>query len=224
MAAVISVVSSGSGEPGLGAVADAFREATGLEVDVTYDDRVADNHEGFDVLLASTDAIERVFRPADEIEDGGITVGSMALGLAVRTGAPSPDISDLDAFKRTVLALDTLVLASHSSGIYVETMLKKIGIHDQVAEKIEWCPNGPRTMDRLVSGSGVELCCLSINQLKRYEDRGLVIVGPLPDEIQYVRQFILVPMKPCRDIAVARQFVEFAAGPGKPILQSYGFI
>jgi molybdate transport system substrate-binding protein len=223
----INVMSSGSCEPALDYVAAAFQKETGCAVTITYNlgARGIQSLEAgeFDVVIASGDSIERNFRPAGLVEDGGVSIGRMGIGVMVRPGAPVPDISSVDALRRSILEAESLLITTHTSGLETEAMLKKLGIFDQANAKASRFPDGPSLLERLLAGSGREIAILSINHIGGFKDSGLVIVGPLPDEVQRYRDFIAVASSRSPDRETARQFVRYCGGPGKAVFSANGF-
>jgi molybdate transport system substrate-binding protein len=216
----ITVSSSGSGEPALDLVAAAFKEATGHAVRVAYNQDLA----LCDVIVASRDAIDRKFRPAGRVEAGGVSLGRLGLGMGARSGGYRPDISTVDAFTRVVLgASAVLITDNHTSGLYFESVLGRLGIHDEAADRLVRLANAPAVMDRLVAGAGRELLFLSVNEIRTYRDRGVALLGPLPPEVQYVREFIAVPASASRNKEAAWAFVRFCDGAGRAILAANGF-
>jgi molybdate transport system substrate-binding protein len=220
----ITVRASGSTDPSLGLVAEAFQKATGHPVVVTYDDQIAQDYRGsYDVVVASRDVVEREFRHSGSVDNGGISIGRMGLGIAVRKDGPLPEISSLEALRTSIFDADTILVTTHTSGLYFAAMLKKMEIYGRVENKIKSFANGPVLMTRLANGSGSEFGILSLNQVHRFEHKGVVLVGPLPDDIQYYREFIAVPMTASVNKDIAWDFVRFCGGAGKPLFAASGF-
>lgn len=221
----ITVRSGGSGDPGVGFVAAAFQRETGHVVKVTYDNELADHDERiFDVVVASSDLLDREFRPFGRVEDGGFAIGrSAGLGVAVRVGSRRPALASIEEFVEELRNADALLLTTHTSGQHVEAELKRLGILPQIEAKLLRFANGPLVMERLLEGYGRELAVLSVNQIRRYEDRGLELVGLAPEEIQYAIEFVVVPMTASANKDVAWQFARFCASQGKTILAAFGF-
>ncbi len=229
MGTEITVMSSGSAEPGLDFVAAAFKKETGHVVKISFNlgaqgPRRMDDGEVFDVVVATSNAIKRSFRPTGLVEEGGISIGRVGIAATVRPGAPVPDISSVEALKRAVLEAESILITSETSGLYIEAMLRKMGIYEQVEAKItKDLPNGPSLMDRLLSGKGREFAFLSPNAIRTYKEKGLVLVGPLPEEVQFYREFMAVPTAKSTNKEVAWEFARFCGGPGKPLLVANGF-
>lgn len=102
-AAEITVLSGGAVEPGLNAAAAAFQKETGHTVKITYNTTPAmrkrvGGGDVFDVVIAPPAAVKD-FATAGKVEEGGVNVGRVGLGVVIRPGAPVPDISNADAKK-----------------------------------------------------------------------------------------------------------------------------
>ena len=215
----INVMAAGSTQPGLDFVAAAFGKETGHQVDITYNRPL----EVFDVLVSTSDSLEKKYRPKGLVGQDAVCIGRMGMGVAVRSGAPKPDVASLESLKRAVLEADALLLTTHASGVYIEDEFKKMNWHEQVAGKILRFDSAPALMDRLASGKTRELSILSTNQIRSYRDKGLALAGPLPVEIQDYRDFMAAPaaQSPVREAAEA--FVRYCGGPGRAILAEHGF-
>ena len=216
-------------ESGLELAAAAFQKNTGHAVKITcnLDENVSQrlkDGEVFDVVVTSGDAIKGSFLPFGLVEEGGSSIGRAGLGITVRPAAPIPDISSVAALKRATLEAEAVLFTKHTSGLYIETMLKNLGIYEMVEAKIMRFPNGPDLVDRVLAGSGREFGFLSTCHIQMYADKGLVLVGPLPDEVQYFRDFIAVPASSSTNKKAAWEFVRFCGGPGKSLFAVNGLI
>jgi molybdate transport system substrate-binding protein len=227
MTTEINIMSSGSAEPGLDFVAAAFHKQTGYRVRITYNlgtrgmKRLEQGE--FDAVVASDESIERNYRPAGLVEDGGVGIGRMGIGVMVRPGAPLPDIASVDALKGAIIAAESILITTHTSGLSTETLFRKLEMYEQALAKITRFPDGPSLLDRLLKGRGREFAILSINHVGGFRNRGLVVVGPLPDEVQHYREFIAVASRKSKNKEIAQAFVRFCGGPGKSLFTANGF-
>ena len=224
--AKLNVITSGSAEPGLELVAAAFQQATGHEVKITCGTWVQgkkrmDAGEIFDVVVASSDSLKN-YRAAGKVEEGGVTLGRVGIGVMIRPGAPVPDISSAEALKRSVLEADSVLYTTVTSGQYIAGMLKKMGIFEQAEAKATRLDTGSLTMDYVLRGKGREFAFGPIAEILTYKEKGLVLVGPLPNEVQHFVVLIAVPSTQSTNREVAREFVRFCAGPGKTLLVAKG--
>ena len=140
----------------------------------------------------------------DLIAEGRIVAGSdrdlaqTYLGLAVRAGAPKPDIHSVDAFKQTLLHARSVALDSSTTGIYITTRLfPQLGIAEEMSKKTT--TSGARS----VAAGDAEISVQPISE--QLPVKGIDIVGKIPDEVQYVAVFsaALVSSSNQRDAATA---------------------
>ena len=226
-AAEITVLSGGAVEPGLNAAAAAFEKATGHTVKITYNTTPAMRKrvgagDTFDVVIAPPAAVKD-FAAAGKVGEGGVDLGRVGSGVAVRPGAPVPNIASADAIKRAVLEAESIVFNRASTGIYIENLFKKMGVYDQIESKTVRYPDAGAVMEHLLKGKGREVGFGPITEILLYKDKGLRYIGPLPAEIQNYTSYTAVPMSAGTQKDVAQAFVKFLGGPaGKPLFVAAG--
>lgn len=166
--------------------------------------------EAIDVVIIAGDALARL------IEDGRIHAASRvdlarsAIGLAVRSGTPKPDISTVEALTRTLLAARSIAYSASVSGTYLSTeLLQRLGIAEQVLPKSRRI-DGER-VGAVVARGEAEIGVQQLSEL--YPIAGLDVVGPLPDAVQRVTVFAAGIGAAAAHPEPARRFVEFLASP-----------
>ena len=226
-AAEITVISGAAVEPGLKAATAAFEKQTGHKVNIIFNTtpemrkRVAAG-DIFDVVIAPPAAVAE-FVKAGKVEAGGVDIGRVGMGVALRPGAPVPAIATADDIKKAVLEAESIVFNYASSGIYFESLLKKMGVWEQVEPKATRYVTGAEVMDHALKGKGREVAFGPITEILIEKDRGLVFVGPLPPEIQNYTAYTAVPMSAGKRKDVAQALVKFLGGPeGKPLFVAAG--
>jgi molybdate transport system substrate-binding protein len=213
----LTVLSAGAVEPGLRPASAAFEARTGHTVKIAFAPapqirmRIAAG-ETWDVVIAPPAVLDE-FAKAGKIENLRVTLGRVGMGVAVRAGAPVPDISSVDAFKRSVLAAESLVFTRGSSGVYFEGLLKKMGLYEQVANKITRHEDGESAMGHVLKGKGKEVGFGQLTEIRLYLDKGLRLVGPLPAEVQNYTTYAGAPMTARANAEVARAFVQHLGSP-----------
>jgi molybdate transport system substrate-binding protein len=227
-AAEISVLSGGAIEPGLTSAAHAFERQTGHQVKLTFNTapqiakRVAAG-DHFDVVISPPAAIEEFAKAGKAGSADRMNVGKVGLGVAVRPGAPAPDVSSVDTLKRAIVEADSLTFNRASTGIYFENLLKKWGIYDEVEKKTTRYPDGAAVMEHALKGKGNEIAFGAITEILLYKEKGLRYVGPLPTEVQNYTTYIATPMSGGSQPELARQFVQFLGSPaGKKLFVAAG--
>jgi molybdate transport system substrate-binding protein len=121
-------------------------------------------------------------------------IGRVGLGVAVRPGAPVPDIASADAVRRPLLEADSLVYNRASTGLYFDGLLKQMGIDSQVAAKTTRYADGSSVMHHVLRGQGREIGVGAITEIVLLRAQGLQLVGPLPAPLQNFTAYAAVPM------------------------------
>jgi molybdate transport system substrate-binding protein len=89
-----------------------------------------------DVVIMSKEGLEELAQERRVVADTVVDLAQTQLGLAVRVGAPKPDIGTVDAFKQTLLRAKSITFPTSTTGIYMTTtMFPRLGIADEVAKK-----------------------------------------------------------------------------------------
>ena len=217
MAAEIRVLSAGAVEPGLRAAAAAFKKQSGHDVNITFNTapeirKRIGGGEVFDVVIAPPTALDE-FAGAGKVTTDRANLGRVGLGVAVRPGAPMPDISSGDALKRSVLAAESIVFNRASSGIYFENLLKKMEIYEQVQGKTTRYADGAAVMEHVLKGKGREIGFGPVTEILQHRDKGLKLVGPLPPEAQNYTAYSAAPMTAAANAELAKVFARYLGSP-----------
>jgi molybdate transport system substrate-binding protein len=227
--AELKVVSGGAFKQVLDALATEYEQETGNKLALTYLtvgqhlNLIKDGKEDFDVAILTPEAI------AGLVKDGKIVAGSSAdlartgIGVVVKQGTPLPDISTVDAFKKTLLAAKSVAYidpkAGGSSGIYVGQLLERLGIADAVNAKAVLVHGG--AVATHVADGEAEIGVHQISEILPV--KGAVLVGPLPAEIQNFTTYSAGVSASANDGATAKDFVKFLTGPhALPIIKAKG--
>ena len=217
IAAEIKVLSAGALEPGMKAAAAEFQMASGHAVKLTFNTapqirkRIGDG-EVQDVVVAPPAVIDE-FAKAGKVGQDRANVGRVGMGVAVRPGAPAPDISTQDALKKSVLDAESLVFNRASTGMYLENLLKKMGVYEQVEKKTTRYDDAAAVMEHVLKGKGKEIGFAPITEILLHRDRGLRLVGPLPAEVQNYTSYAAGVMSGAPSAAAAQDFVRYLGTP-----------
>lgn len=193
-AADIRILSAGAVEPGLQAFAQVIKRETGHDLRTEFNtapqivQRIAAG-QVFDIVIAPPDAIAKAAKEGKVVTETQVPVGRVGAGVVVRSGASVPDIASVDALKRTLLAADSVVYNTASTGIYLDKLFEKIGILEQIKAKTTRYPGGAAVMEHVSKGKGNEIGFGAITEIKAYEPKGVKLVGPLPAEVQNYTSF-----------------------------------
>jgi molybdate transport system substrate-binding protein len=224
----LRVLSAGAMQPGLIAVAPEFRRQSGHDLKVAYAiaselRRRIGGGEIADVVLAPVAAIAELETGGHVAADGQVALGRVGAGVVARNGAPSPGVGSAEALKRSLLDAESVVYNRASSGVYIETMLKKIGIYEKIRDKLIRYDDGTAVMHHLMRGQGREFGFGGITDILMYRDQGLRLVGPLPEEIQNYTAYTAALITASPHPEAAQALLQYLASPpGKALFSING--
>ena len=217
-AAEIKVLSAGAVEPGLAAAVEAFRRESGHATKTRFATapalrRLVGEGEAADVVIAPPAVLDE-FDKAGKLDGAPrVTLGRVGVGIAVASGAPVPDVSSVDKLKQSLRESGSLVFNQASTGLYVEKLLERLGLAEELKPRITRYPDGAAVMEHLLKGSGQEIGAGAITEILLYRDKGLRFVGPLPAEVQNHTTSAAAMLKTAAEGDAARGFVAFLATP-----------
>jgi len=195
-AAEVRVMISGGLTAAFNALAPEFERSTGNKVLIAYGPSMGttvnaipvrlERGEPADVLIMVGYALGDLVKNGKVIADSRVDLVKSLIGVAVKAGAPKPDISTPDALKRALLAAKSIAYSDSASGVYVSTeMFAKLGIAEEMKDKARKIPATP--VGEIVAHGDAEIGFQQISELKPVA--GIDIAGPLPDELQKVTIF-----------------------------------
>ena len=139
--------------------------------------------EPADVLIMVGYALGDFIKQGKVIADSRVDLVKSPIGVAVKSGAPKPDISSADAVKRALLAAKTIAYSDSASGVYISTeMFQKLGIADEMKDKARKIPATP--VGEIVAHGDAELGFQQISELKpvrRHRHRRAIAAGTSED-------------------------------------------
>ena len=191
----ISVLSAGAVEPGLRAALGLYEKKTAVTFNTAPQIRErVEKGDKFDVVIVPP-AVMDAFAEAGRVEAERVMLGRVGQGIAVRPGAPVPDVSSVEAMKRALLEAESVVFNRATGGQYIESMLRKIGVYDQIEKKTTRYASAAQVMDHLLKGKGREVGFAPMTEIMLYKEKGLRFVGPLPAEVQQFNAYVASPMR-----------------------------
>ncbi|HEY0335970.1 MAG TPA: substrate-binding domain-containing protein [Burkholderiales bacterium] len=165
-----------------------FERASGCKLVVSFDPaqimlrRIAAG-ESADVAILGKAAIDTLAEQGKLDGESRRTLARVGVGIAVRSGAPHPDIRSVDALKRALLEAKSIAYTTEgASGMYFAGLIERLGIADQIKAKAHTVPGGLTA--ELVASGQVELAVQQVPELLAV--RGVDFVGPLPQQVQNV--------------------------------------
>jgi len=167
--------------------------------------------EPVDVVIVADGVLVGFIKEGLIIAESHIPLARSAIGMAVRAGAPKPDISSVDALTRTLLQAKSIAYSASVSGDYLSTELfQRLGITDQVASKCRRIEGGER-VGAVVARGEAEIGFQQISELLPVP--GIAHITPLPPEVQRVSVFSAGVAASTRDSDAAHALIRFLASP-----------
>jgi molybdate transport system substrate-binding protein len=220
----IRVMISGGFYQAYSQLGPAFEQATGHKLITTRGPSMGDSPEAIPTRLARGEMADVVILDggaADELVKRGVArAGSKVelalsqIGMVVRAGAAKPDISTVDAFKRTLLAAKSVGYSDSASGTYLSTELfEKLGIHDQIARKsrkVRGPPSG-EPVAAVVARGEVEIGFQQVAEL--IHTPGVTYVGTIPAELQPGHSFAGAVTTRARQAEAAHALLRYLSSP-----------
>ena len=211
-AAEITAVVTNALKSTLTELAPAFEKASEHKLNANYGStdplkaRV-EKGEAIDVAVIGAEAIDQLLKQDKLVASSRVIVVRSGLGIAIRKGAPKPDISTTEAFKRSLLAAKSISFNERGlTGIYLWSLLTRLGISDAIRAKYK-------------DGSGAELVGKGESEIGLTQASevalaaGVELGGLLPTEIQNYTVFAGAIVRNTRQPAAGKALLDFLAAP-----------
>jgi molybdate transport system substrate-binding protein len=197
-----------------------FERATGHKVITAYGPSMGttanaipvrlERGEPADVLIMVGYALGDLAKQGKVVADSSVDLVKSPIGMAVKSGAPKPDISSVDALKRTLLAAKSVAYSDSASGVYISTeMFQKLGIANEMKDKARAIPATP--VGESVARGDVEIGFQQISELKPVA--GIDIVGQLPADVQKITVFSAGIATGSKEPEAGKALIRFLASP-----------
>lgn len=175
----------------LAEMASAFEQQTGqtLRIEavggVDAERRVRAG-EAFDVVVLAADAIDRLIASGQVVAASRVDLVRSPVAIAVRTGAPWPDIDSAQAVREAMLAAGSIGISTGPSGVRLKQFFEEWGIAEQIKDRIRQAPAGVPVASLVASGEA-ELGFQQLSEMLHAD--GIQVIGTLPSEIAITTTF-----------------------------------
>ncbi len=202
-------------KPLLAELAAAYTQATGQAVHIAAVGgvdaarRVAAG-EAFDVVVLAADALNKLIASGHVLTEGRIDLARSPVAVAVRAGAPQPDIGSEAALRQAVLNARSISFSTGPSGTFLQQQLQRWGIAEAVAPRMVQAPPGV-PVGSLVASGQVELGFQQLGELAPLP--GITVLGTLPEPVACITTFAAGVAASCQHPAAVRALLQFFNDP-----------
>ena len=200
-----------------------FERTTGHKLSVIYNAdfgvilRLIAANEPFDVMIRGADGIDLMIKDGTIAAETRTNLLHSGMGVEVRTGAPKPDISSVEAFRRALLNAKSI---GHFRVNSIQELIERLGLADAIRSKVT-TPNTD-IVSELVAKGELELGIVVASQIFSTTP-GVELVGPLPPEIQDHFPFAAGVSANSKAPGAALDLIKFLTGPiAIPVIKSQG--
>jgi len=229
-AAEIRVVTSGGFSAAYDQLIPLYEQATGHKVVTergasmgnapdSIPSRFARN-EQFDIVILADSGLEALIAQGKVQQGSRVDLARSMIGMSVRKGTPKPDISTVDALKKTLLDAKSIAYSASASGVYLSTELfPRLGVAEQIKDKATKIFS--ERVGAVVLRGDAEIGFQQVSELLPFKE--LEFVGPLPDEVQQRVFFSAGVAAGSANPEAARHLIRFlSASAAAPIIRSTG--
>jgi molybdate transport system substrate-binding protein len=209
----------------------AFARATGNRLDVTLGpslrlEKQIGEGEVADVAIVSASGVRDLVEQGRLVDGSAVEIAKSSIGVAVPKGAPKPDLSTAEGFKRAMLAAKSIAcsrpVGGGQSGVHLAQVFADLGITEQMEAKAKYGAGGAGGLAGLVLLRGeADIGIQQMAELMAVD--GIDVVGPLPPEIQMVTPFVAAIPTNATYAAAGRAVIAFLTTPdAKRVIKAKG--
>ena len=214
-AAEIKVLSTQATEQAYRELAPQFEQASGHKVTTVFtgtldvQKRIAAG-ESYDIILMAGPAIDDFIKAGKVVPGSRVDIARSGVGVAVKAGAPKPDIGSTEAVKKTLLAAKSIGYSTGPSGVYLTGLFQRLGVADAIKGKLKQTPTGVFVGNIVASGEA-EIGFQQVSELAHFP--GVDFVGPLPADIQEITVFSAGLQVGAKETEPAKAWLKFLTAP-----------
>ena len=233
-AAEIKILASGSVKAAFSQLLPDFQKSSGNTATIEYGPAGAivgrvQKDEAADVVIASRSQLQKLESGSKVVPGSLVDIAGISLGVAIRKGAPKPDISNVEAFKRALLSARSISYrdptTGSTSGIYTAGMLERLGIAQDLKPKLRLDRSEGDVPENVFLGVAKGDVDMQIGQITEIViSPGVDLAGPLPAEIQNITVMAAGIITTSKAPDAAKAFISFiSSSAGAAVLKASGF-
>ncbi len=175
--------------------------------------------EVVDMIIMATASLDELIKLGSFVAGSRVDICRSGIGVAVRAGAPHPDISSWEALQRALLAAKSIVYSTGPSGVYVADLFQRKGIAETIKSKVKVVTGVPA--GEFVARGEAEIAFQQVCELLPV--RGIEVVGPLSPDVQKITVFGSAIHTQAAEPQGAKALIKFLASPAAaPVIKKTG--
>jgi molybdate transport system substrate-binding protein len=225
MTHTVRVLSTLALKGAIAVLAERYEAANGIRIDADFAPTLAlldrlKGGEGADIVILTREALEGLAKAGTVVPASCVDLARSYVGIAVKAGAPHPDIATPAALHATLLGARAVAYSRlGASGIFFAQLIERMGIASELNARACIIPQG-FTAERLLTGEA-DLAVQQISELKQVA--GVTVVGPIPLQMQEPAVFSAGRLAASAKVAQAGALLAFlASAEAAPALRESG--
>ena len=211
----LKLLSGNGSRPAVIELTAQFEKATGHKVNVEFFvnptvKKKVEEGEYFDVTVLNPPVLDELINQGKVVAATRGVIGRIGLGAAIKQGAPRPDISTVEGFKRALLASKKVAYPGEgASGVYFASLVERLGLSAQMKDKMMPMP-GEYNVE-VVADGGADIVVAVASRI--YGVKGVDMIGMIPDELQTWIGFATGVSATSKQGEAARALAKFYTAP-----------
>jgi molybdate transport system substrate-binding protein len=226
----IHVVSSGGFAAAYRALVPGFERQTGHQLTTDWGPSMGETPqaipnrlsrgETIDVVIMVGDSLNDLIKQGKVLDAGHQILARSRIGMAVKAGAPKPDITTLEGLKRALLTARSIAYSDSASGVFLSTVLfPRLGIAEQIKDKCRMIPAEP--IGQVVARGEAEIGFQQVSELLPIS--GIDFAGALPDDAQQITPFSAGIVAGSKETVAAKTLIDYLSSPAvAPLIRQTG--
>ena len=214
-AAELKVLASGAAKVAYTELFPQFEKSSGHKIAITWAGtndikKKIEAGEIYDVVVIAAPEMDGFIKAGKIAAGSKVDLVKSGVGIAVKAGAPKPDISSGDALKKALVAAKSVGYSQGPSGVYMQSLFEKMGIADQVKAKAKITTPGV-PVATLIRNGDAEIGFQQVSEL--IHEQGIDFLGALPNDIQQITTFSGGIHSASKEQAAAKALQSFLTAP-----------
>ena len=178
--------------------------------------------EKADLAVLGAAGVDDLIKKGFLVEGSRVPLVKSLIGIAIRPGAPKPDLSSGEALKKSLLASKKIALSGGTSSVYLKNLFQKMGIAQEMEAKTFRSPSGgAENVSNVLRRGDADLGFQQVSEL--IDEKGIQLVGPISSDVQEVTVWSAGLYRSAAQPAAAKDLIKFlTSAQAAPILKKHG--